>query len=265
MCNVEIKVRKESSVSDRMNELEDIHSLVTTEKVDIPKDVRKRFWKLVRQIKRESSPDHDEVQKATEIRNILFYRDRGRLYPISSYMALQTLFGALSFIIFYLGLLMQVSWFGILSWGIMDIIAILVRFIGLFFVVALLYPYGRLIAGKVLGIKSEAVCFDEYHEPTIKIDYETFLLANPPRRKWYFFFSGLWTLITASICGTLGWFLAGDILGYAFSILLIIFYIFVIGTGTTKHSRGEMAHYNREKKIENAWRRKQKESVSESP
>ena len=243
-------------MSDRISELEEILETVTSNPDDVSKEIRKPFWKLVRQIKREVDPNKAEIEKATEIRNILFNMDRGRIFPIVPYMAIQTTFGILSIILFYIGLLTPVDWFNIFSWQFDEVAAVLVRFFGLFFIVAFFYPYGRLIAGKVLGIKSEAVCFDEYKEPTIKIDYETFLLASPSKRKWYFFFSGLWTLITSMICGTLGWVLASDILGYTFSLFLIIFYLHVISSGATKHSRGEMAHYNREKKIEKAWQKK---------
>jgi hypothetical protein len=66
-----------------------------------------------------------------------------------------------------------------------------------------------------------------YSEPTLKIDYESFLLANPHKRKWFFFFAGIWTVITSLALGLVG----------------------------THNIGGEMAHYNREKKIERAWRR----------
>jgi hypothetical protein len=236
--------------------LEEIRLTISSNPKEVTKETRKQFWKLVRQIKREVYPKKEEVETATEIRDILFNLDRGRIYPIGTYMAVQTIFGILSFILFYVGLQYPVNWLNIFSWGTDELIAVTLRFIGLFLVVALFYPYGRLIAGRVFGIKSEAVCFDEFKEPTIKIDYETFLLASPPKRKWYFFFSGLWTMITAMLCGMIGWVIAGDILGFTFSTFLIIFYVFVISTGTTKHSRGEMAHYNREKKIEIAWRKR---------
>jgi hypothetical protein len=137
-----------------------------------------------------------------------------------------------------------------------EIVAIVIRFLGLFLIVALLYPCGRLLAGKALGIRLEAWCFDEYKEPTLKIDYVTFLLARPNKRKWFFFISGLWTLVLSLITGIIGFIIGGDILGFIFSFFLILFYVYVIGTGTTSHGRGEMAHYNREKKIEKSWRKK---------
>ncbi len=240
-------------MSLRLEELASIHEQVQ-ESDDIPKETRKRFWKLVRQIKRDPVPNASEVKTATQIRNILFDIDRGRTYRIGPFLALETICGFLAFLGFLYGLGTSVDYFLILAWGPAEIIAVFIRFFGLFFVVAFFYPYGRLLAGLALGIRLEAMCFDEYREPTLKIDYESFLLASPSKRKWFFFFSGLWTLVTSLVVGSIGFFLAGDILGFLFALFLVTLYVYVIGTGTTKHSRGEMAHYNREKKIERAWK-----------
>jgi hypothetical protein len=222
----------------------------------VPKETRRKFWKLVRQIKRETKPDRSEIAVAAEIRNILFILDRGKVYPIARFLGLETLGGLIGFLVFLYGMITPVNWMAILSWSSTEIIAVVIRFLGLFFVVALLYPCGRLLAGKILGIRLEAWCFDEYKEPTLKIDYVTFLLAPPNKRKWFFFISGLWTLILALATGVTGFILGVDILGFLFSLVLTLFYVYVIRTGTTSHGRGEMAHYNREKKIEKSWRKK---------
>jgi len=239
---------------ERMNELEQILDEVK-DKEEILKPTRKQFWKIVRQIKRERNPDIDEIRIATKIRNILFDLDRGKTYSIGPYLALETILGFLSFFLYLYGLQTPIIWANILSWGLPEIIAVIIRFFGIFLVIAFFYPYGRLIAGNVLGIKLEAMCFDEYKEPTLKIDYETFLLASPSRRKWFFFFAGLWTLITDLVMSLIGWFIAGDILGFIIVIFFIGFYGPVIRSGTTSHGRGEMAHFNREKKIERAWKK----------
>jgi hypothetical protein len=39
-------------------------------------------------------------------------------------------------------------------------------------------------------------------------------------------------------------------------LLLLLFEMRVIASGSPKPTGGEMAHYNREKKIERAWRKK---------
>ncbi|MFX1369386.1 MAG: hypothetical protein ACFFAY_12380 [Promethearchaeota archaeon] len=243
-------------MSSRLDELERIQELIQEQEHEVSSDTRKRFWKMVRQIKREPNPNISEVKKATQIRNMLFKIDRGRTYRIGPFLALQTICGFLAFLGFLYGLGTPVNYFSISTWGFTEVIAVIIRFFGLFFVVAFLYPYGRLIAGNALGIRLEAMCFDEFREPTLKIDYESFLLASPSKRKLLFFFSGLWTLITSLVIGFIGFAMAGDILGILFAVFLLVFYGYVIGTGKTKHSRGEMAHFNRERKIERAWKHK---------
>ena len=247
--------RGDLSVSTRQNELDEIFDVVSSTS-EVPKQTRKQFWKLVRQIKREVDPDISEVKKATQIRNILFDMDRGKTYSIGPFVAAQTLLGILAFVLYLHALNTPVSWLNFLSWGFPEIIAVFLRFLGIFLMIALFYPYGRLIAGNVLGIRLEAMGFSKYKEPALKIDYETFLLAPPSRRKWFFFFSGLWTMIIAVGTGFIGWFIAGDILGFILGAFFIGFYVFVIGTGVTYPNRGEMSQYNREKKIEKAWKKK---------
>ena len=138
-----------------------------------------------------------------------------------------------------------------------EIIVVLVRFFSLFLIIALWYPYGRLIAGTAFGIDFDGMYFSHQKEPGLKIDYESFLKAKPSKRKWFFLCSGLWTLILAFGFGLLGWTYAGDIIGFAVSAVFLCFYGYVIGSGTSKNSRGEMGHYNREKKIEEAWKKKE--------
>ncbi|MCK5265113.1 MAG: hypothetical protein KAR03_05845, partial [Candidatus Thorarchaeota archaeon] len=182
--------------------------------------------------------------------------DRGKTYSIGPFVAAETILGILAFVLYLHALNTPVSWFSVFSWGLPEIIAVVLRFLGIFLMIAFFYPYGRLIAGTVLGIKLEGMGFSDYKEPALKIDYETFLLATPSRRKWFFFFAGLWTMITAVGTGLIGWFIAGDILGFILGVFFIGFYVFVIGTGVTYPNRGEMSQYNREKKIERAWKKK---------
>jgi len=240
-------------LSTRLKELDEIFEVVNST-TEVPKPTRKQFWKLVRQIKREVDPDISEVKKATQIRNILFDIDRGKTYSIGQFVAAETILGILAFVLYLHALNTPVSWFSVFSWGFPEIIAVVLRFLGIFLMIAFFYPYGRLIAGTVFGIKLEAIWFSEY--PGLKIDYETFLLAKPSQRKWFFFFSGLWTMITGVGTGLIGWFIAGDILGFIIGAFFVAFYGFVIGTGVTYPNRGEMSQYNREKKIERAWKKK---------
>ena len=154
-------------MSERLVELQRIQSLVQTSTLNVPKETRMMFWKLVRQIKREAEPNQAEVAIAAEIRNNLFNLDRGKTHPIAPFLGMEIVGGFLAFLVFLYGMTSPVNWMAILSWSFTEVIAVVIRFLGLFFVVALLYPCGRLIAGKVSGIRLEAWCFDEYKEPTL--------------------------------------------------------------------------------------------------
>ena len=240
-------------MSERMSELERIlEEVKDADEVAAP--TRKQFWKLVRQIKRERNPDRAEIKVATKIRNILFERKTSRVYDLGWFLVGELVFGILFGLVYVAALNIPVSWFNILSWGFFEIFVILLRFFSLFALIALWYPYGRLMAGTGYGIKFDGMYFSAQKEPGLKIEYESFLKAKPAKRKWFFFWSGLWTLIIAFGFGLLGWLFASDIIGFAISAVFLCFYGYVIGSGTPKNSRGEMGHYNREKKIESAWK-----------
>jgi len=241
-------------MSEQMIELERILEEVKNAE-EVSKPTRRQFWKIIRHIKREREPDIKEIRIATKIRNILFDMDRGKTHAIGPFVAAETMLGIFSFILYLYVLNIPVSWLNFLSWGFLEIIIVFLRFVCIFLMIAFFYPYGRLIAGAILGIRLEAIWFSDKKEPGLKIDYETFLLAKPSRRKWFFFFSGLWTMITAVVTGLIGWFIAGDILGFILVAFFVVFYVYVIGTGVKYPNRGEMSQYNREKKIEKAWKK----------
>lgn len=241
-------------MSERLSELQQILEEVK-DADEVSKVTRKKFWKLVRQIKRERNPDSEDIKTATKIRNILFKRRISKVYSLGWFLAVETVFGILFGVIYTYTLFIPVSWFNMFSWGIIEILIVLVRFFSIFAVIALFYPYGRLMAGAAFGIKFDGMYFSAQKEPGLKLEYESFLTATPTNRKWFFFFSGLWTFITAFGFGLFGWFLAGDILGLVLGAIFLCFYGYVIGSGTPKNSRGELGHYNREKLIENAWKK----------
>ena len=83
-------------MSERLLELEEIHSVVVQNPKEVPSETRKRFWKIVRQIKRNPRPDEQEIIKASEIRNILFEANRGRTYSLVPVLLLETFLGLLS-------------------------------------------------------------------------------------------------------------------------------------------------------------------------
>lgn len=221
----------------------------------IPLDTRKRFWKLVRKIKRERNPNPEEIKIATKIRNIIFAERTTKVYSLRWYVVVATIVALLFSAVYIYTCFIPISWFNIFSWTFYEIIVIVVRFLGIFLAIAFFYPYGRLIGGVVFGIKFDGMYFSHQKEPGLKLDYESFLSASPSDRKWFFFVSGLWTFITALILGIIGFLLTNDLLGITICGLFLIFYGYVLGSGSPSNSRGEMGHYNREKRIEVAWKK----------
>ena len=243
-------------MSERLDELGKILDEVKGSD-SISLDTRKRFWRLVRQIKREHDPNLDEIKVTTEIRNIMFNERTANVYSLRGYVIATTILGVLFSAMYIYACLIQVSWFNILSWTIFDILVIIVRFFGIFIAIAFFYPYGRLIGGAVFGIRFDGMYFSHQKEPGLKIEYESFLKATPSNRKWLFFVSGLWTFLTALTLAIIGFILAGDFLGIILCGFFVCFYGYVLGTGSPSNSSGEMGHYNREKKIEAAWKKKE--------
>jgi hypothetical protein len=68
-------------MSDSLQELEQIEEIVSQNPRATPPEIRKQFWRIVRQIKRSPRPDISEVRQAARIRNLLFKVKRGRTYP----------------------------------------------------------------------------------------------------------------------------------------------------------------------------------------
>lgn len=197
-------------MTNRMTELDEIHSIVIENSNEVPSETRKRFWKIVRQIKRNPKPDEQEVLRASEIRNILFDANRGRTFPLGPVLALETVLGLLLLWGYIWTLGTPLDWTGILAWSFSNWLNFGLRLLIVFLIVACIYPLGRVIAGKWAGIKLEGICRDEYYQPTVRIDYVTFLKAPASKRKWFFFFSGFWTVITLLWVWIVGMFLAGD-------------------------------------------------------
>jgi len=249
-------------VSERLQELEKIREEVKEDPKNVSLDRRKYFWKLVRQIKREPHPDDNEIERASEIRNILFEADRGKTYRTGPTLVLITLIGVGPVLAYFWLLGTPLDWSSILMWNLGDLWNLFLRFLVVMGIVAFFYPWGRVIAGGVLGIRIMGMCRDEYYEPTMKIDYVTFLKAPASNRKWFFFFAGLWTVIISIVIGIIGFIIAGDFTAFIPAILILLFEGKVIASGSAKRTSGEMGHYNREKKIERAWKKKLSESIS---
>ena len=242
-------------MTEQLLKLQEIHSIVTQNPKEVPEETRKEFWRIVRQIKKNPRPDEQEIIQASEIRNILFQADRGKTYPLAPTLFIETLLGLLSVWGYLWALETPLDWGGILTWGFPGWMAFALRFIFILAVVAFLYPIGRVIAGVWAGIKLDGMCRDQYYEPTVKIDYVTFLKAPAWKRKWFFFFAGFWTLFTSLWLWILGLWIAGDYTASILTALLVIFEGGVILSGNPSATRGEMGHYNREKRIERAWKK----------
>jgi hypothetical protein len=242
-------------MTERLAELEEIHSVVIQNPKEVPSETRKRFWKIVRQIKRNPRPDEQEVIKAAEIRNVLFEVSRGRTYPLAPVLLLETIIGLLALWGYIWALGTPLDWSGILVWSLSDWISFGLRFLFVFAIIAFLYPIGRVIAGKWAGIKLLGMCRDQYYEPTVKIDYVTFLKAPASKRKWFFFFAGFWTVITSLWVWVVGMMLAWDYTALIPAVILLLFEGAVVVSGNPSSTRGEMGHYNREKKIEHVWKK----------
>lgn len=243
-------------MTDRLQELEHIDEIISNDPENAPLEVRRQFWRIVKQIKRDAKPDENEVKKAARIRNVLFRAKRGRTLPLWPSVTLMFLIGALGPTIWYLRLLeVPITANNILAWTASDWWVFLRRLGSLMAATFFYYPLGRLIAGKWAGIRIDGMSRGMYVEPTLKIDYESFLLATPTKRKWFFFFSGAWTIITSLALGLVGLLQVGDLSGVVTVFFLTTSEGAAIISGTTKNIGGEMAHFNRERMIERAWRR----------
>ena len=240
-------------MTNRLTELEEILSIVTQNPEDVPKDTRKRFWKLVRQIKRNPRPDEQEIVKAAEIRDILFEVDRGKTYPLGPALLLEIVLGILAICGYIWMLRTPLDWSAIFTWALSDWFTFGLRFLCVFLAITFLFPIARVIGGKWAGIKLLGMSTSQYNEPAVRIDYVTFLKAPAYKRKWFFFFSGVWNILIFLGLWIVGMYLAVD---YTALIPAIIFTLgegAVILSGNTK--AGEMGNYNRERRIERAWKK----------
>lgn len=242
-------------MSDKLQKLEEIYELVSKEPNNVPRETRKEFWRIVREIKKEQNPIEQEIMVAAKIRDVLFEADRGGTYSLIVGLAVEGFFGILGFVGYVWALGISLEWSALLSWSLTNWAVFVIRFLFVFAVIAFLYPFGRFIAGKWTGIRILGMCRDQYYEPTLKIDYVTFLKASPVKRKRFFFFAGAWTIITSLWLGIIGLVIDWDLTAFIPAILLILFEGNVIRSGNPKASGGEMGHYNREKLIEEEWKK----------
>jgi hypothetical protein len=226
-----------------IEELNEIHKQIMKDPTNIPSEVKARFWKLVGQIKRTPNPDKEIVEKASEIRDLLYARKYGGYIPLWLATPIWFVLGFLCVYGFIYAVIHNV-WDGIGGY----------RHFTIWWTIVFLYPFGRIIAGKFTGIKLDGLVMTHFLLPTFKVNYPSYLLTSPPKRQWFFFFAGAWTTIIAGIMGLFGYLIVKDM------ILFIPFIITGLGElvatkGIMGKWGGEMNNFHRERKVVSDWRK----------
>ena len=232
----------------QLSELQEIRERIGVNPKQVGEGTKRKFWRIVGAIKRNPHPSEENITLASEIRDILYHHRLG--YPKSlKWLGLWVVFGA-SCVIAYLWTLIFPIWFT--GDPTTDIwIMLFLRYSSFFGAIFGFYPFGRLLAGSVLGIKLDGITRDIYYLPTLKVNYPTYLKAKPTHRMWFFFFAGLWTVITGAWVGILGWIVGGEWIGLVSTIILGI----LEGVGIHYGGKwaGEMGHFKRERLIVKDW------------
>lgn len=225
-------------------ELEWIHRSVARDIANLDYAVHPQFWRLVGQIKRMPSPDPAVIAEASTIRN-LFYEDRLGKSISLRWLSLWFVCGV-SFITYYIWMLLVADrpTGDLLDDAELGAIVAAAMFF--------LYPFGRIIAGKLTGIGFDGISRDIYYLPTLKINYPTYLRAPAPNRLWFFFMSGYWTASTMILIGSVGYLLKGEWMAIAFGLILAC--AETLGAIFGGKWGGELGHFNRELKIVRDWK-----------
>jgi len=226
-----------------IEELNEIYKQVMKDPINIPSDVMKRFWKLVGQIKRTPNPDKEIIAKASEIRDILYSHKYGGSIPLWFTLPIWFVIGIVCLYGFLYSVFHNV-WGGIEG----------IRHGTIWWTMVAFYPFGRLIVGKIFRIKLDGLALTYYIFPTLRTNYSSYLTTSPPKRKWFFFFSGSWTVIVTGILGIIGFAVTGDIITLVpFTILVVAELISI--TGILGKWGAEMGNFHRERKIVHDWRK----------
>ncbi len=126
--------------------------------------------------------------------------------------------------------------------------------IGFIIVVPCLYLNGRIVGGWISGIRLEGVTRDIYYLVTMKINYESYLMARPDKRQWIFFFGGIGTVVTSAIVSFVNLIYYDSYALFIFPILLFFGEILDYKAKAGKLSGGEFNHLRRERKIIQDWK-----------
>ena len=227
-----------------LEQLQAIHQIVKRNPAKLDLKTRRQFWRMVSQIKRMESPDTAVIAEASKIRNLLYKERLGRSIPLN-WLFLWFLCGV-SAVYYYLWLLLiEERATGSLI-GDYDLGALVAG--AVFF----LYPFGRLIAGSLMGIRFDGISRDIYYLPTLKINYPTYLQAPPPNRLWFFFLAGFWTAFIMICIGIAGYLLAGEWTAIALGLFLA--FLEALAAIFGGKWGGELGHFHRELRIVREWK-----------
>jgi Flp pilus assembly protein TadB len=222
------------------------------------KAVRKAFWRIIGQMKRQDPKNLDEacIIKAAELRNRLFKQKvilsvrKGLL--LFFLIALVFFWGNIT-ILLYLepGLTAVIGYNLIFSIVIMNVLLAIVAV----FVAYGVYPWGRYLGGVIARVKFEGFYRYSPGELGLKIEYISYLKSTQSRRKWVFGFPIIWVFGFLFIMLPIAWVLNPYGL-WAPVILIIMFGIFYLVIYRAK--TGELYRFVRELRIAREVKRRKK-------
>ena len=225
-------------------ELREIRERVGVNPRQVGEGTKRKFWKIVGAIKRDSETPEENIILAAEIRDIFYHHKLG--YPKSLSWLLLWIIGGVLCVLSYLWTLTTPAWW--LGDPILDTwIHLFWQYSSFMGAIFCFYPFGRLLASYALGIKMDGITRDIYYLPTLKINYITYLKAKPTSRMWFFFFAGIWTVITGLWVGFLGLLIGGDWVGILIAVVLGL--LEWVGIYFGGKWAGEMGHFRRERII----------------
>ncbi|MDK1023708.1 MAG: hypothetical protein QGD92_05685 [Gammaproteobacteria bacterium] len=227
-----------------LEELEWIHRVVVRDLAHLDPAVRPQFWRLVGQIKRLPCPDPAVIAAASTIRDVFYEQRLGKSISLQ-WLTIWFICG-ISFIMYYLWMLLIADR---PTGDLLDDLALGAVVGGAMF---FLYPFGRMIAGKLTGISFDGISRDIYYLPTLKINYPTYLGVSPRNRLWFFFMAGYWTAACMILIGFVGYLLNGEWLAIAFGLILAC--AETLGAIFGGKWAGELGHFNRELTIVRDWK-----------
>jgi hypothetical protein len=227
-----------------LEQLQAIHQIVKQDPANPDLKSRRQFWRIVSRIKRMESPETAVIAEASKIRNLLYKQRLGRSISLN-WLILWFLCG-MSAIFYYLWLLLIEQRATGSLMADYDLGALVAG--AMFF----LYPFGRLIAGSLMGIRFDGISRDIYYLPTLKINYPTYLQAPPPNRLWFFFLAGFWTAFIMICIGITGYLLAGEWTAIAFGLFLA--FLEALAAIFGGKWGGELGHFHRELRIVREWK-----------